>query len=137
MRMLKVLAVLVAATAVGAGLIACGGDDNEKEATASPTKAGEATTIEVTAKDFSFDPGDFDVAKGTPVTIKVTNDGSASHTLTVYTDEEYTDPVKDADTGTIKGGGNGEFTVTFDKAADYYFRCEFHPTQMEGEIEVK
>ncbi len=145
MRVLRIAILVLAATALSGLLVACGG--GEEESGASPTKtaarspsataAGGAQTTEVKAKDFSFDPAKFEATKGKPVTVKLTNAGAASHTLTVYTDEDYTTPVEGADTDTISPGAKGEFTVTFDKAADYYFRCEIHPTQMQGEIEVK
>jgi len=57
--------------------------------------------------------------------------------MTVYADDKYADKVQGADTGTISAGKNGQFTVTFDKAGDFFFRCEIHPTQMKGQIAVK
>jgi plastocyanin len=102
----------------------------------TPAAGGSAETIEVTAEDFSFSPDALDATAGQAVEVELTNDGSAPHTLTVYEDEDYATPVEGADTGTVSGGESGSFSVTFDEAK-YYFRCEVHPTQMQGEINVQ
>jgi plastocyanin len=78
-----------------------------------------------------------EATEGDPITVEVTNTGTAPHTFTVYSDEEYTEAVEGADTGNISGGGTGEFTTTFDEAGNYFFRCDIHPTQMEGELIVQ
>jgi plastocyanin len=41
--------------------------------------------------------------------------------------------VDGASTGNIPGGTVGEFTVSLE-AGDYFFRCELHPSQMQGTI---
>jgi plastocyanin len=125
--------VLVAAVAVAA----CGGDDEVDGDGTATTAAAGPDVISVVAADFSFDPIELEATKGDPITVEVTNAGSAPHTLTVYKDEEYAEAVEGADTGNISGGGTGEFTATFDEAGNYFFRCDIHPTQMEGELIVQ
>ena len=142
------------------GTIACGGDDEtdtgEPDATAAPatqtqdeetpeataeptpTATAQATPglddeVQVQAADFSFDPASFAVPAGVPVKIEVRNAGAFPHTLTVYSDQEYTAGVEGADTGNISSGENAEVTTTFE-AGEYFFRCEIHPTQMEGDL---
>jgi plastocyanin len=93
--------------------------------------------ISVVAADFSFDPIELEATEGDPITVAVTNAGTQPHTLTVYSDEQFTEAVEGADTGNISGGGTGEFTTTFDEAGKYFFRCDIHPNQMEGELIVQ
>lgn len=132
---------------LGVGAAACGSDNNDNSATAtrpatqasgSPASGGapSASELSVTAKDFSFDPGDLDGTMGQPIKVELKNDGSATHTLTVYEDDAYTKPVSGADTGRVSAGSTGSFTTTFAAAQNYFFRCEVHPTQMKGEINI-
>jgi plastocyanin len=132
--------VLVAAVAVSA----CGSDDEMKDGSAAPaTTAPAAATddagdvVQVEARDFAFVPTELEATEGDPITVEVTNAGSAPHTLTVYADEEFTEAVEGADTESISGGGSGDFTTTFEAAGKYFFRCEIHPGQMQGELTVQ
>jgi plastocyanin len=114
-------------------------DDNTPEATGDDTggPTGAATAlddeVQVQADDFRFNPETFALPAGAPSKIEVTNVGAAPHTLTIYSDEEYNDQVPGADTGTIGAGEDASIETTFD-AGQYFFRCEIHPTQMEGEF---
>lgn len=145
-----VLAAAIALLVFGA---ACGDDDDDDgtgdvtpasgsqtraitpPAGGTPAGAGEALTV--VAEDNSFDPEDLDAERGQRVTITLDNQGSASHTLTVYDDEAFSTEVAGADTGQVAPGTEKSITVTFAEAKDYYFRCEVHPAQMQGEIAVE
>ena len=82
----------------------------------------------------------FKVAAGSATTINLTNGGTAIHNLrTTGADGKF-------DTGddevsvplTINGGGGtGKLEVTFAQAGTYQYRCDFHATQMKGEITVQ
>ena len=96
----------------------------------------QASEVNVTAADFSFEPAAVEVASGSEVTFNLQNDGSAPHTLTLYSDADFTTPIDGASTGNVSGGGSDSFTVTFDEAGGFFFRCEIHPGQMQGEITV-
>jgi plastocyanin len=155
LKLFRVLFSLLLSVLLVALVAACGDDDESgtngdsaatatedggtpeatEEETEGPTDAGGEPSEEVTVEldDFSFDPDSFTVTAGTEVKIDVENVGAAPHTLTVYSDEEYTEPVDGADTGQVEGGEDGEFFATFD-AGEYFFRCEVHPTQMEGTL---
>jgi plastocyanin len=147
MQILRI-GVLLAGVALLVGLTACGSDDKSSSgatsrattpaggATNAATGETGATSVQVVAKDFSFDPDSFTVAAGKDVTITLNNQGSATHTLTVYKDEAFTEPVAGADTKNVSGASKGEFTTTF-AAGEYYFHCQRHPTQMQGEFEAK
>jgi plastocyanin len=131
-------ALLAAAALLALGAAACGGDDDDGDdgdSAAATQPAGDGG-VTVTATDFSFSPAEVEATAGEALSLTLQNDGSAPHTLTVYSDEEYTTEVAGADTGQVNGGESGDFEVTFDAAGDYYFRCEVHPSQMQGEIVV-
>jgi|CXWL01.1.fsa_nt_gi plastocyanin len=149
MRRIGKVAVILGITAcLGIALVACGGDDDENKAggttppagstTAAPTKAAgdsESGALTVAAKDFSFALDKTSVKKGSQVDVAFENQGSAPHTINFYTDEAYTKPIADAESGRVSGGGSKAFTFTApaDGTAAYY-RCEVHPAQMQGEI---
>jgi plastocyanin len=152
MRQLTIAAVLFAGAILTLGIAACGGgyqDTGGAQAqstrTPAPTAKATATTsaasggetsIDVRAADFSFDPATFKVAAAENATISLNNTGAAPHTLTVYRDEEFTEPIEGADTGTVSAGSQGDFTASF-QAGEYFFRCEIHPTRMQGEFEAE
>jgi plastocyanin len=104
---------------------------------AAPTAADSSGTeaLSVAAKDFSFALDKGSVKKGSQVDVAFENQGSAPHTINFYTDEAYTKPIADAESGSVSGGGSKAFTFTApaDGTAAYY-RCEVHPTQMTGEL---
>jgi plastocyanin len=143
-----------------AALVACGDDeadtgepdrtspaatrDDDSPAATSPgddspgaTSPGDESPlddeVQVQADDFRFSPEGFSLPAGAAAKIEVTNVGAAPHTLTVYSDEEYTTAVPGADTDTIEAGEDASIETTF-SAGQYFFRCEIHPSQMEGEF---
>jgi plastocyanin len=86
---------------------ACGGDDG----TTTSGGGGGGQQIAVKATDFHFDPPDISVDAGT-VTITLTNDGSASHALTIEGNgvNESTDVI----------GGGDSTSMTVDLAEGTY-----------------
>lgn len=140
------------------GVAACGGDDDENTAAATATRPAAATSAPttavtaavtagataaattavgtgaatITASDFKYAEQDV-TAKAGSVTLTLNNTGSAPHTLTLYTDAGYTKRVDGGDTGRVVGGGTGEVTVDL-AAGQYFFRCEVHPSPMQGEL---
>lgn len=131
----------LAAAACGGGAYSGGATATETPAAATrpvaptPAAGGGETTVDVAAADFSFDPAAFTVPAGVDVTMTLTNTGAAPHTLTVYRDAEFTERVQGAETGSVSGGSEDSFTATFG-AGKYHFRCEIHPTLMQGEFEA-
>jgi plastocyanin len=154
MRLLRIVPVILAAVVIGAGLVACGDDDDDTggdgspAATESPAAAtspgtdgndetppatGADNVVDVKTENFAFDPAEITVPAGEPVTFRFTNADSVSHTFTLYTDEEFENPI---------GGGSAteqepEITVSFVDPGEYYFRCELHPSQMQGELKAQ
>ena len=156
MNLLRI-AALCGILGVAAGAMACGDDNNDDKtptgaasspaatqtrsaAATTPAPAGTSgtgTSVSVTAQDFSFSPDEFKVSKTADTKISLKNSGSVQHTLTVYKDEDFKQPISGADTSRVSPGATGEFTLmasTFGDADDLYFRCEVHPSQMKGEI---
>jgi len=146
MGLLGLVALIVGTVLV----IACGSGSSDKTATSQPAASsparatapaaaatGGGRALNVSARDFLFDPNKPSAKKGQTVTINFKNDGSTSHTFTLYTDEDHTKAVANGDSGMVAAGGSKTLTVAIAAdSGDLYFRCEIHPTQMMGEISV-
>jgi plastocyanin len=81
--------------------------------------------LDVGAVDFAFDPNDASVAAGG--TVKVTNRGQASHTIT-FDDVQL-------DTGTVAPGASAELKAP-DAPGSYSYHCNVHPARMRGVLVV-
>lgn len=142
--MVRVL-LIVGALCLAAGMVACGDDDDDTgdapEATstvaASPTFRPPSNTAQVVVKDFEFSPKTVEVQKNAEVTITVKNEGNVAHTFTVYDGSDFTVPIPGSDSGLIAPGTTGTVKVSLPGNAIWAFRCEVHPTQMEGELSPK
>ena len=112
-----------------------------KASSAQPTtaKRTEVDNLQISAKDFSFKANLTSVHPGAPgVDVSFKNEGSATHTLTFYTDADFKTKLGSADSSKIAGGGSVGFPfIPPDGAKSVYYRCEIHPTQMKGELAVK
>jgi len=111
-----------AATTAGSG-----GNDQ------TPPVAGGGASIDVLTQNFAFDPAEITVPAGEPVTFNFTNADSVPHTFTLYLDEEFTEAID----GGSATESNPKITVAFVAPGEYYFRCEIHPTQMQGELKAQ
>ncbi len=117
-------AVLVAVIALGA--TACGSGSSSSSSTPAAAGGGstggtggaaQGTPVDVTLKDFSIDvTGGTTLAAGT-YTFHVTNNGPASHNLTINGPG-----VSNQTTGTFAAGGTADLTVTL-KDGTYEFYC--------------
>ena len=160
MKFVRLAALGAAMLALGIAVISCGDDDDDdangvgdeplptatRGTAASPTAGAVETqpsggaTVTVTAADFSFSPAKFAVSGASDTEIEVTNGGSAPHTLTIYRDQEFSDAVNGATTDRLSGGDTESFTLASSDiagATQLFFRCEVHPSQMQGEITVE
>ena len=155
MRYLRLIPLVLLVVAMSAGAVACGDDDdnsgsNGGSATATrtsaaatspgsagndetPPAAGSGNVVNVKTENFAFDPAQITVPAGEPVTFKLTNADSVSHTFTLYTDEAFKQPISGG-SATVQ---EPEFTVSFVEPGEYYFRCEIHPGQMQGELKAQ
>ncbi len=125
--MRKTIPVLVLAL-LGVGLVAaaCGGGGGEKKpAGGQPSGSG---TVDVAQDDFFFNPKDLAAEAGKAVTVKLKNEGKATHTFTI--DELTVDQ-------TMAPGEEATVTFTPTKAGTLAFYCRFHRGQgMEGTLKV-
>jgi len=126
-------AVVAAAFAAAVTLGACGGNSDTPSTTdtkkpsgttapgggGQPAASGEAIAI----KDFKFGPESLKAKVGD--TVKVTNNDSATHTLTAVD--------KSFDTKELKEGASA--TITVSKAGTFEYQCNIHD-YMKGTIEV-
>jgi len=144
MRLFRVWTAIPVALLAVVTVAACGDDEKDSggstTAPAATTPAGDgnggADEYTITAKDFSFSPIESDVKAGEAI-VTLNNTGEVFHTMTVYADDQYAEAVEGADTENVAAGESGEFTITFEEGAEYFFRCELHPTQMTGELTVE
>jgi len=106
---------------------ACGGDESDPAAASGDGGGGGGggSTVTLTAKDFSFEPGTLSAAAGD--TIEFANEGESPHNL--QAEEAGLD--EDVDPGD---------TVSVDLAdaepGTYDFICKFHPDDMKGTLEI-
>ncbi len=79
-----------------------------------------------------------EIAAGDTVNFTVPNVGTAIHNLRIAgPDGEYdTDDDFVSDPDLITGGEEGTLEFTFGEAATFPYRCDFHPTEMLGEVTV-
>lgn len=95
--------------------------------------------IETAMGDNFFTKNNFKVTLGQSVTIRATNEGQAIHNLRIAAVDGEWNTADDFFTseGGDKPGDTGEFVFTPDVAGTYVFRCDFHPTEMWGQIVVE
>jgi plastocyanin len=122
------LIALLAATVFAA----CDDDDDGREPAITPTPSGGGT-LTVQSQDNNYSETSLEVTAGNEATIVLDNRGANPHTLTVYEDAQYTEQVDGATTEAVPPARSGEFSYTFE-AGEYFFRCEVHPSQMQGTI---
>ena len=83
-RLLSRSALLVAVAGL---LLACGGGDQQptEEKAGSPAAASETdtTVVEMTMKDYAYEPADVTVPAGEPVTLNIKNTGTVEHYFVV------------------------------------------------------
>ncbi|MER7204684.1 cupredoxin family copper-binding protein [Streptomyces sp. CB01635] len=93
-------------------------------ASPSSSESGKGE-VKVTIKNFAFHPATFEVSPGTKIT--VTNEDSATHTLTA--DD------KSFDTGDLAQGKSATITAP-SKPGSYSYVCTIHPN-MKGTLTVR
>ena len=150
------LLLLVAALFVAA----CGDDDDGSDAVATetpnlfpsqpvpqqqpePAQAIDATltepvdgVIEVELLDILFSPNNLHVPLGDAVTIRLTNNDPATHTMRVAGIDGRYGTEDDAVVPQIAPGAVEELTLDGATAGTFTFRCDLHPGSMGGVIVV-
>jgi plastocyanin len=141
-------------------LAACGDDDDAGDGVATetpnlfpsqaapqdqpdPVQAIDATltepvdgVTEVTLADILFSPNNLHVPLDGAVTIRLTNNDPANHTMRVAGIDGRYDTEDDAVVQMIGPGAVEELTFAGAAAGAYTFRCDLHPGSMGGVIVV-
>ena len=110
-------ALLVALVPAG-----CGSDD---ESAGGTTSAGASESVDLTAKEYAFDPADVSVDAAGKVTFRVRNDGEETHALEVEGNgiEEEMESIGPGESGTL--------TVDLEPG-EYEFYCPVDGHREEG-----
>jgi plastocyanin len=102
-----------------------------------PSASSAGNTINLVAQNTAFNMKTITVPAGAKVTINFNNmDTGVPHNFAVYTDQSATTPI-------FKGeiiSGPRTTTYTFNAPTSpgtYYFRCDVHPTVMNGQFNVQ
>ena len=116
----------------------------EEEATGGTAPEGETCEPQGEALQLGAPPGaaatGFDttclaVTAGQAYTINLTNQDSAPHNVSVYTDESAAEPLLQGEIVDPGASGTAEGEPV-DEAGSFFFRCDLHPTTMTGTFVV-
>ena len=108
-----------------------GGDDSDNAG--GGTVAVVDGVVLLTAEDLAFDASVIQAPAGAAFTISFTNNDSAPHNVSVYT-EEGGDQIATSDP--VNEGETVEVDVPAQDAGEYFFMCDIHP-DMNGTIVVE
>ena len=131
--------IILPATLVSIALLAyaCGGGGGNNNG----DNGGDGpVSFDVTMGDNFFEPKEFTVKTGQKVTFNLTNGGIAIHNMRVAGADNQYDTGDDAvsDPAQFSSGDTGTLEWTApDKAGEIKLRCEFHPTDSTGIINVE
>jgi plastocyanin len=122
---------MVIATSMVLGAVACGGGAEDQGG-----GGGGGATVQLVAKDISFDTDEITLAAGAEATIQLDNqDEGLPHNVAIYEDESAETVIFQGDI--VDGPGTAEYTFTAPDAGTFFFRCDVHPTQMTGTVVVE
>ncbi|MGH2402458.1 MAG: cupredoxin domain-containing protein [Candidatus Limnocylindria bacterium] len=109
------------------------GAEASEPATGGGTVAVTDGVVELTAADLAFDANVIQAPAGEAFTISFTNNDSAPHNVSVYT-EEGGDVIVEGEV--IDPGASTEVQVEALDAGEYFFVCDIHP-DMNGSVVVE
>ena len=116
---------------------------------AQPGGAAPGAANAITMGDFFFEyqgtrSPTISVPAGQATTFDITNTGKALHDMHVASGGKYDTDICGpgdnnpcSDPNQIRAGQSATITINIAQPGTYDFRCDFHPTQMTGKIEVK
>ena len=111
--------------------VACGGGGD-----GNAGGAGGGATVDLVARDTSFDTGEITLTAGAQTTVHFDNqDEGLPHNFAIYEDESAETPIFQGDI--VEGPNTTDYTFTAPDAGTYFFRCDVHPTQMSGTVVVE
>ena len=98
------------------------------EADDDDADAGGGTPLEIVATDNEFSTDELRAAAG-EITVTLVNEGSNLHNFAI--------PDEDVAMDLIDGGDTGSVTFTLSEPGEYDYRCDVHPTEMQGTLVVE
>jgi plastocyanin len=114
-------------------LAACSTPAETDDNTGGGTVAVVDGVVELSAADLAFDASVIQAPAGEPFTIRLTNNDSAEHNVSVYTQEGGDEIV----IGEFIGQGESvDVEVPAQDSGEYYFVCDLH-TNMNGAVVVE
>jgi iron uptake system component EfeO len=119
-RARRALIRLILAAAVATAVAACSGGTRPGASAAPP-----AAVVEVTARDYAFDPSAISVASG-PVTFRVENTGAEEHEFEIFRGDVVVDEIEGLVPGLTR-----DLTVTL-AAGEYTFVCKLADHEQRG-----
>ena len=123
---------LTAPCAILLALLGCGGGDDDEPTRTLTVGAGE--TLQVAAREYSFDPNRVVVERAGAVTLRLDNEGDLAHNLRLRRDGREV-----GGTPTFEGGRTESGSVQVEPG-QYEMLCtvgDHAELGMEGELEVK
>jgi plastocyanin len=142
--------ILVAALVLGTAMLLAAACSSSSDSGTTPTTgqtpaadqtpSGAGTTAEISMiPTLKFDKTELTIAADTDVTITVSNtDTGISHNFAVYTSKDAAESGEDALAATDICAGPCSDTVTLNLSpGEYFFRCQVHPSQMNGTLIVQ
>ena len=115
-------------------LAACSTPAETDDNTGGGTVAVTDGVVELSAADLAFDASVIQAPAGEAFTIRLTNNDSAPHNVTVYV-AEGGDRIGE-EGATINEGETTELAVEALEPGTYYFQCDIHP-DMNGSVVVE
>ncbi len=146
---------LIALTGIAAAVlmlsaVACGGGDDDDDGGGGGSATGGAgqTSFDLAMNEASGNLFVLDgehnptlkVAAGKEITVNLSNEGIAIHNMRFAGEDNEFNSGDDAisDPALVSAGQKGKLTFTApSKAGKYKYQCDFHPTDMKGEVEVE
>ncbi len=103
---------------------------------AAPT-GGQSVTVDLTAQNIAYDKSTITVPAGAQVTVNFDNkDIGIPHNFAVYQSSSAQNAIFKGDI--ITGPATTTYTFTApSQPGTYYFRCDVHPTQMNGQFIIQ
>ena len=133
---LTVLAIVAGALVIGAGVAgAIAGEREFHEAGGEEHGAAAEDTFHLSAENLAFDTESLQMPANSEVVLEFENgdDASVQHNFALYT-EEGGDPLFQGEV--TNGGDTAEYEFSTPEPGSYYFQCDVHPAEMNGEVEV-
>jgi plastocyanin len=145
----KLRLIVLTAIALILPLVAltCGGGDDEEDG--GPVNGdGAETSFDIAMHETGGNFFDLEgeknptlrVPAGEEITVNLTNDGAAIHNMRFAGDDNKYDNGDDAVSEPALVSATQTATLTFtapEEKGSYDYRCDYHPTDMLGEIEVQ